>query len=247
MWLLARPAWPGDWIRSTLNPGLVLKVIDAMLDPSQRIAAGFAAPDTPMSARGVAGGAIAGIDETEALRRYDGDADMLRRALSAFVSIYEAGLGEELDSAMAADDSATVRRVAHTLKGAAGAIGATALSAEAWQLESASAARPPTVQLEQQVERLKLSLGVQTHAIRERLESEASAPAPPPAPEPVWPDLDRFERMLAVGDFGAMALHQQLSPLLRERYGEAATRIARALQQLDFERAWRELRASRRA
>ncbi|MDK9725033.1 MAG: response regulator [Sterolibacteriaceae bacterium MAG5] len=79
---------------------------------------------------------IAGFDLEGALLRFCGDAGLLRRVVGRFRS-EQAGAAAAIRAALAAGARKDAVRAAHTLKGLAGNIGATALSAAAGQLEQA--------------------------------------------------------------------------------------------------------------
>jgi len=78
------------------------------------------------------------LDIELATKRVGGNAKLIEKLLVRF---RESGGGfhADFEAAVAAADDVAARRVAHTLKGSAGAIGATALQAAAATLEAACA------------------------------------------------------------------------------------------------------------
>lgn len=74
------------------------------------------------------------VNWSEALRSVDGDVELLRVVATAFLTETNDIQGQ-LAAAVANQDAATVRRLAHTLKGALATFGAMASTAEAQRLE----------------------------------------------------------------------------------------------------------------
>lgn len=74
------------------------------------------------------------LDEAELLDRVEGDWGLLREVVEAFLDTYP-GTVRELRQALAARDAAAVQRLAHTLKGMVGNLGAKAAFAAAVRLE----------------------------------------------------------------------------------------------------------------
>jgi len=168
-----------------------------------------------------------------------------------------------LDAALQAGDLAAAQRVLHSLRGACGAVGATAVQAEAQALElqlkapeaadataaadaadAADAAErplPSTAALHTQLARL-------VAAVRQRLAAAESPPAPAGA---VMGDagalagrLQALAGQLAQGDFQAGQAFRQLEPALRAALGAAAAaRLGQPLQQHDHAAALQQCRA----
>jgi CheY-like chemotaxis protein len=75
-----------------------------------------------------------GVDWPMALERVGGRTDLLREMARLWLKECDKLL-PQLDAALAGADAATVRRLAHTLKGASEWFGAKAAAAAAWRLE----------------------------------------------------------------------------------------------------------------
>ncbi|PWB58082.1 MAG: hypothetical protein C3F18_03125 [Nitrosomonadales bacterium] len=82
-----------------------------------------------------------GFDLAAALARVNGNREMLERFLRLFRE-RNAGCVDEIGAALALQDFASARRLAHGLKGGAGTVGAVELQAAAGQLEATLAASP---------------------------------------------------------------------------------------------------------
>lgn len=80
------------------------------------------------------------VNLIDALRWVGGDRRLLRELVGIFVDEAPGRLAE-LKRAAAARDAATVERVAHTLKGSAGILGAASLRATSSELEERAVAR----------------------------------------------------------------------------------------------------------
>ena len=93
-----------------------------------------AAPGTDRAAAPVP--EIAGLDRAQALRQLGGRAELLLRVLRQFVSQYRPRLAE-LERQLVEGDRMAARRAAHSLKGAAGSVGAVELTHRLAAFESA--------------------------------------------------------------------------------------------------------------
>ncbi|WP_274648826.1 response regulator [Paenibacillus humicola] len=89
---------------------------------------------------------VPGINESAALERVNGKRDILNHMLKLFVRDY-ADFSDRLQEALEDGDFALARRMAHTLKGAAGNLSAGELAAMADQLESLLKAQDSGFQL----------------------------------------------------------------------------------------------------
>jgi two-component system, sensor histidine kinase and response regulator len=79
---------------------------------------------------------IAGLDVTLGLRRAMGKADLYHTLLRKF-AVGQGAFASDVAKALAEGDAATAERLAHTLKGVAGTIGATRVQQQAQALEAA--------------------------------------------------------------------------------------------------------------
>ena len=114
---------------------------------------------------------IAGIDTRSALRRTGGNRKRYEMLLRKFAE-QQADAVREIRSALAAGDASTAERAAHSLKGAAGNLGATALAESAGQAEIALKAGQ---NVELALDSLSRSLDAVVEAIQAALPAQASA------------------------------------------------------------------------
>ncbi|PXY00056.1 hybrid sensor histidine kinase/response regulator [Halomonas sp. LBP4] len=101
-------------------------------------AAGGTSHEPPAPTDGAPSGdgeAVPCLDREEALRRLEGNRELLDEMVELFLDECPR-LMQEIEEAIARDDAATLRRAAHTLKGSAQVVGGQALGAAALQLEA---------------------------------------------------------------------------------------------------------------
>ena len=184
--------------------------------------------------------AISGLDVASGLRRAMGKPQRYFDMLRSFA----AGQGGAVDvvlERLRAGDLASAERAAHTLKGTAGNIGATALQAAAETLEQALHHQPAdTVQA--LADRTRQQLDALVAAITPLLPAER-APA-----EPLVVDLEQAQavraqlaRLLREDDAEAIELLQQHASLLRHGLQDAYAGIAAAIARYDFGAALQQL------
>ena len=187
---------------------------------------------------------IEGIDMAAGLERVAGNRALYRKLLLK-VRRGQAAAVEEIREAMASDDIDTAHRIAHTVKGVAGNIGADALQAAASAVDAAfknsdnAAVDAALPCLQEELARFLAST--------DALESD-DAPAAAPADttsfdiDELTPELDRLAGLLESDDFDASACVDGLVSRVRGTAAEPVfTRIARHLSGYDFEAALAEL------
>jgi two-component system, sensor histidine kinase and response regulator len=191
---------------------------------------------------------VNGLDPVLGLRRCGGRETFYRSMLRQFVE-QQADAMDRLIASLRAGDSMTAERVAHTLKSVTGSIGASALSAQAAELEArirvareaglltaalvpeAEVVVPPFTAL---VDGLALALGVVPPAAQPERVPQSSAG---PDPAAVGPVLDRLAALLEAGDFLAIDEVRAHEPLLRRVLGPAFPVLQRCVRDFDFEQA----------
>jgi len=161
---------------------------------------------------------VAGLDTAEALARVGGNAGLLRKMMSMFRES-QANAIIEIRNACAAGERKTAERLAHTLKGLAGNIGATELFEASRQLEFAL--QPEQKEIPQdlmaRVENLLVSLFsaidrvVQTKETEDKSKSNA-----PPDVAALTPLLRDLARLLADDDGEATTRIEPLAALLKD-------------------------------
>jgi two-component system sensor histidine kinase/response regulator len=180
---------------------------------------------------------IPALDSAQAVRRLLGKADIYLNALRHFCKKQQAAA--DIRTALANDDRPTARRIAHTLKGAAGTIGAGQLAEQAAAIETALAAPGQHLDIALPLDAMETSLGTLIAAIRQRL----SQYGPEPDVAVAGPSLGDFIRLLEDSNPEAMAWLDTHADALRGMLPQARlTEIEAAVRTCDLDDALRLLR-----
>ena len=178
--------------------------------------------------------AIAGLDMAAGLRRVLGKRARYVAMLRGFVA-NQSEATRQIADALQAGDQASAERLAHTLKGLAGNIGADALQALAGELEHALAAGRHDHALLAQVE---AALATQTGAIVAALPPEAAlaaaAEVDPQLRDSVCAEL---AALLADDDAKAEKVLSEHRALLAAAFPQHIRRLEQAIGQFDLEQA----------
>jgi HPt (histidine-containing phosphotransfer) domain-containing protein len=180
------------------------------------------------------------LDVAGGIERLMGDRGLYERMLGRFCRDYAEGAAP-LQRAIAGADLRLAHRLAHTLKGAAGVIGATAVYGQAALLEAALRTARPTPP--DTLDTLDHALAAVTHVIGRlpaRGASDAGrAAAPARAPQPEQALLvAQLADLLDRGDSAALELLEQSAGALKAALGEPGfDAVARAAEDFDFEAA----------
>ena len=170
---------------------------------------------------------IPGIDTQSALKRSGGNRQRYESLLQRFADS-QAGAVGEIRAALRAQDSATAQRIAHSLKGAAANLGATALASAAGSTELAiktqSDVEPALVEMEQILFGAVATIQ-RTLPSTEKVESRDSGIGDPSA---VLQPLSRLKKLLEADDSEAaefiVEAQRSLSAVLSRTEIETLTR-----------------------
>ncbi|HVR53280.1 MAG TPA: response regulator, partial [Pseudorhodoferax sp.] len=260
-----------DFIAKPIEPEAMWQALARWLTPREgRPAEPARVPETAASAVPVAAPtppaaepatldlpAIAGLDTRAGLRRMLGKVPLYRQLLRKFMAD-QAGTPQAIAQALQAGDAATAERLAHTLKGVAGNLGATALEQQAAALEEALRAQPPHPETSVLLERTAAGLQQLIEALRPHLPPADPAPAPPApagmataaaaaaaaaAPTAAAAELlQRLGQLLEQGDVEAAELLQAHAAVLEPVLGPHRAQLAQAVADYDFDAALDALR-----
>jgi HPt (histidine-containing phosphotransfer) domain-containing protein len=193
-------------------------------------------------------GDLPGFDLTGGLRRTAGNLALHRQLLNSLANT-QASASRRVQEALNSNDTLEAQRIAHTVKGVAANLGATALAEAAGQLDRALQSdgswQEPLVHFDRTLR--------QSVATIRSLQAAAKEPSPRPAAastgrEPGPADLERLATLLAAGDGDALELFRRLQPDLATLLGEAAVAaMAAHLERFALEAAHRELVVARQA
>ncbi|MDP2810017.1 MAG: response regulator [Rhodocyclaceae bacterium] len=150
-----------------------------------------------------------------------------------------------LRACRASGDTEQARRLAHTLKGTAGTLGAVHIQTRAAELEAAIRAGRPDAEIEPLAAALEAAQAELAAAVR-------ALPLPEAAPLPAVVDWARVKQVLATlepllihGDIAAVETMRKAAPLLRAALGDAAVELERHIAVFDDEAALAVLRQAR--
>ncbi len=240
-----------DYVAKPIDPDELSRVLLKWIRPGAFQAARLPAETSMPSAEQVRElpRHIDGLDAELGLRHANDKYSLYVSMLRRFVEGQRSVIGE-IAVALDKDDWPAAERLAHTLKGNAGNIGATSLPVEAAALESALRNRQPREVIE--------SLLAAPAAQLEALVTSINAWLPPESPsaagvETVRQDFDevalktelaRFSRLLADGDSVATEFWDEHAEMFRSAFPERWRAIEQAVRQFDFEVALEALRAA---
>jgi two-component system sensor histidine kinase/response regulator len=164
---------------------------------------------------------VAGLDAADGLRRAAGDSRLYASLLRQFVTGH-AGAAEEIEANLRRGDDAVAERVAHSVKGVAGNIGATAVQAAAADVEKAIRMRAGQEHITTLKQRLASELVAMVALLEPLLESDARDPneadAPPADPATVKVSAGRVMALLEQSDPSAIAVIESERQTLRSLF-----------------------------
>ena len=126
--------------------------------------------------------AVPGLNVADGLGRVAGNTKLYRKLLHRFATT-EADAAERIASALAAPDRALAERLAHTVRGVAGNIGAAAVQQAAADLEQAIKGSAPAADIEGSHASLEECLASLIHGVRTALEGADGDTTPAGDPE----------------------------------------------------------------
>jgi two-component system sensor histidine kinase/response regulator len=191
---------------------------------------------------------IKGLDVRIGLRHVAGNAATLLSLMRRFVKKQKTA-ADEIRSALDSGDGATAERLAHTIKGVAGTLGAQGLQKIARELERAIHERHARTLVGQRLSSLAAALAALISELEETLpfRNEISAPVAVDAAK-LAAVVAELTELLAHDDFAACNLFGANADLLRAAFPTAFSRIAQDIENFDFaaakttldsERKWR--------
>ena len=159
-----------------------------------------------------------GLNAAEGLSRVAGNKKLYRKLLRQFSST-EADAARRIASALAENDRALAERLAHTVRGVAGNIGARAVQDAAANLEKAIAGSAPAAEIEVWRASLEECLAHLIQGLDVALEGADGEPAQAGDLAQVKGAVEQLSRYLAEGDAAATAYFETAAPHLRILFG----------------------------
>ena len=236
----ALEAGMNDHIAKPLNVQQMFATMAQWITPAHPAAPPAAAPEPAADTAEFAG--LPGLDTQAALRTMGGSAAMYRKMLRRFRG-EQAGFGTAFGAARAAGDAVTARRIAHTLRGAAGTIGARHVQAAAAALEQACRDGAPAAGVERLLAQVEAELAPLLAGLAPLdLEPAAAAPQAQLDQAALQAALASLRGMLGDNDAAALQLAARLARDTQGTPAEAPLRaIAAAVEEYDFDLALQAL------
>ncbi len=186
--------------------------------------------------------ALDGLDAQAGLKSVRGNWSSYERLLRLYMDSHQTDMAW-LRESCAAGVSEEARRIAHSLKGAAGAIGAVRVQALAAELEAALRGDAPRAEVEHHSLRVEAAQASLVAALRLALPQAGGTPT---GLADAGAACDKLERLLREDDLAAASvLHGALPCLARQLPAEALTRLARQIEAYDFQSALETLRGAK--
>jgi len=186
---------------------------------------------------------IDGLDCEAGLRRTLGKRPLYFNMLRKFIK-GQATACNEVVAALDAGDYDTAERIAHTTKGVAGNIGATAIQGLAAELEAAIHGRAARDVIDAALTRVANPLAELVGQLQLAMPAEASAPSQAVDAKQLAEVVGQLAALLADDDSEASDLYEQHEALLRAGLGEASAQLAASIRGFDFEAALAALRTA---
>jgi HPt (histidine-containing phosphotransfer) domain-containing protein len=192
---------------------------------------------------------VDGLDTADGLLRLAGNRPLYLKLLRQFME-QQADAPTRLSALLAAGDRATAERLAHTIRGVAGNLGAVPVQVAAAELEHAIAASAPPAELEAAQSTLDERLTALVDGLRQALGVEEEATATPadrgtPDPGAAAAAIDQMEAYLRDFDAAALDHLEAHRPLFRAVFPpDDLAQFEAHLQGFAFEEALVELGAA---
>ena len=187
---------------------------------------------------------IEGLDMADGLRRVLGKKPLYLSMLHKFVAGQKSVVVEIL-KALEGNSLETAERLAHTLKGVSGTIGATRLQQLAEKLESVIRQRSPREEIDARLDELRMVLADLISQLEQRLPEKQAQMAGTVASEQLKTVCDKLAAMLADDDAEAVDVLEANAELLRTAFPNHYRQIDDGIRLFDFEAALAVLMAAR--
>jgi CheY-like chemotaxis protein/HPt (histidine-containing phosphotransfer) domain-containing protein len=181
---------------------------------------------------------LPGLDAAAGLKNVLGRVGSYRKVLTRFAELAERELATLVDS-LAVGDMEQAARLAHSIKGGAGTLGAIAVQDAAVHLEAAVREGAAPASLSE----LAASLGQVYRTLAQAILALEAPDAKPVASAKILvPERARLEAMLLSGDRDALKLGREIGTQLLAVYGEQGREVLNSLEVFNFKRALETLR-----
>ena len=176
-----------DHVAKPIDPAALFEAVGRFYKPAEDAPA-FNQPSSPPPQEVLP--SIAGLDTSDGLSRVGGNRKLYAKILRQFAEQQGPAL-DQIADALAGRDHVLAERLAHTLKGVAGSIGAAGVQSAAAALERMLRERSNADEIERARQRVGVVLGPLTTGIRAALGAAPDVSAPAPSAAPVSPARSR--------------------------------------------------------
>ena len=231
-----------DYVAKPIDPDHLWSVLRRWLKPGSVEAGharnGAAGDDMPMAPADAASaeaipGDIEGLDVAAALHRLAGNTTTYLSLLRRFV-VRHGKADDEIRRALEGDDWATAERLAHTMKGIAGTLGAIALQTIAGGLELAIRQRQQRSLVDQHLAQFAATLAGLIAQLEAKLPAQREAAAAEVDSKQLGQVVGKLDALLAQGDMAANQVFADNAGLLRAAFPAAFEKIADDMQNYDY-------------
>jgi len=237
-----------DYVTKPINPNELWRVLEQWVTPNDtaveldeapsELALVIEAPTLPT---------IEGIDRVKALQNTNGNETLARSILTKFAA-RSARFFVEYDAAHSAEASKDRERIAHSLKGTAGSVGAVEIETMAGQLESLLSQGNDGALIEQNYTALCLALA----SLLSRLNLALGTDSEPVAAHIDLPpdfdvQIDQMARLLKSDDIGSNRLFKDFEPHFKTLLDEKFEEFSNNINDYDYPAAYTLLKTIGRA
>ncbi len=241
-----------DHLPKPVDPAMLYSKLLQWLPEGQAVADAPAAPAAGTDIRSLLD-QVPGLDAAYGLKNLRGRVPNYLRLLRKYADGH-ADDGGRIRAGLAAGNMDEVRRLAHSLKGVAGMIGATGAQGLAAELEAAIREALDAATIEARLAAVEEAQAATVAAIYRLPDADAVAAAQDAAASAAAPDeaaqaaaaeetLRRIEALLGEGNVLVMKQAREAAPLIRSALGDAAAGFEQALAAYDFPAALACLRS----